>query len=295
MILDQEGKRWNVDATVPRSDVRRPEIVLERWRIELDPRIVGNDEPPIIYKKSIVLFRSLYAYVRLLPAWRLRRKMSKSKISPTALKLSCRILNGAYPISSRGRIGLSIPVLPGEDQHHFQNHKLHRIETSGGAFVVGVSYRTNCEFRVDESESLLSSHFLNLDQHDYITQHHQPYVSASASSAVSVRRHSRSSKSPGPISSLPSRTTDGNSLVEAGVSYSSLTSFYPNQPATATVATAGTPIPGTSQLSAHRHQQSLSSSASSARNIGISGSHSSINSIVRYSSFHRNLPFTNTW
>ena len=33
-----------------------------------------------------------------------------------------------------------------------------------GSLRISVSYRTDCDFRVSDSEALLSSHFLNLDE-----------------------------------------------------------------------------------------------------------------------------------
>ncbi|KAK7204652.1 autophagy-related protein 13-domain-containing protein [Myxozyma melibiosi] len=275
VILDQEGKCWNVDSSCSsRSDVRRREIVLERWKIELDPRVVGSDDLPVIYKRAIVLFRSLYTYVRLLPAWRLRRKIGKSKLHPTALNLSCRVLNGAHPISSRGRTGLSVPLLPDQDEH-LEQHVLHRLDTPVGAFSVNVSYRKNCDFRVDDSESILSSEFLSMDRHTRQHQQHQHHVSTSASSAVNARRYSRLSRSP-PTNSLPARGGGSVNSVDSTLPYGSLGAHNAN--AQLSASPRATPIPGSSQFSALRRDRSMSNSSSSARSVGIAGSHSSVRS-----------------
>ncbi|KAK9244259.1 autophagy-related protein 13-domain-containing protein [Lipomyces tetrasporus] len=276
VVLDDEGKLWNVDAAAAaggiRADVRRPEIVLERWRIELDPRSINKlglpPELPVVYKKSIVLFRSLYAYVRLLPAWRFRKKLSKAKLNPSSLKISCRVLNGAYPVSSRGRIGLSMPLVL-NTKDNTQNHTFNKIDTPAGAFTVHVTYRTNCEFRVDDSESILSSHFLNLDEHST-----RRYVSA-----TTAARRSRTSKS-SPANSLPfaSSPARGVSQADPGLSYGSLSSFHHQS----------TAVPGASPISALRgtatgtshERESVTSSLSSSppRNI-TAGTRSSLKPI----------------
>ncbi|RUS12975.1 autophagy-related protein 13, partial [Endogone sp. FLAS-F59071] len=47
---------------------------------------------PVVYKKSITFFRSLYAYVRLLPAYRLQRRLRKMK-GLASLRLGCRLVS----------------------------------------------------------------------------------------------------------------------------------------------------------------------------------------------------------
>ncbi|KAK9479668.1 autophagy-related protein 13-domain-containing protein [Lipomyces japonicus] len=206
VLLDDEGKRWNIETS------RSREIVLERWQIELDPRIIGAllSELPLVYKKSTVLIRSLYAYVRLLPAWRLRKKLSKVKLNSSSLKVSCRVLNGAYPVSSRGRIGLSMPLGARQKDDHLQKYMFEKIDTPAGSFTVQVTYRKNCEFRVDDSESILSSHFLNLDERR---------------SSAPARRYSRSSRSP-PASNVFPLISGFNSVpADPSVSYGSMLSI----------------------------------------------------------------------
>ncbi|KAK9377900.1 autophagy-related protein 13-domain-containing protein [Lipomyces chichibuensis] len=281
VVLDDEGQRWNVDAAAAagglRADVRRPEIVLERWRIELDPRSINAlglpPELPVVYKKSIVLFRSLYAYVRLLPAWRFRKKLSKAKLNPSSLKISCRVLNGAYPVSSRGRIGLSMPlVLDRKDDT--QNHTFKKIDTPAGAFTVHVTYRKNCEFRVDDSESILSSHFLNLDEHST-----RKYANTAAATA-SARRYSRTSKT-SPANSLPSAHSPSRevSQLDPGLSYGSLSSFH-HQSIAVPGASPLSALRGTATGTGHERESSLTSSLSTSapRNI-TSGTRKSLNQI----------------
>ncbi|KAK9467381.1 autophagy-related protein 13-domain-containing protein [Lipomyces arxii] len=239
VLLDDSGKRWNIDAAAAavglRADFRRSEIVVERWRIELDSRslMVGTIAPelPVVYKKAFVLFRSLYAYVRLLPVWRFKRKLSKVKLNPSALNVSCRVLNGAYSISSRDRIGLSMPLILDPEQKNTENYTFQKIETPVGLFSIHVTYRKNCDFKVDDSESILSSHFLNLDE--YGTRKH-PYLipTSSRSSASITSRYSGAAHSP--PNSLPLERYSPSRVIshtDPGLSYGSLSSFH-QQPGT---------------------------------------------------------------
>lgn len=62
-------------------------IVLETWTLECSPHRAGYDEPfsntnmdialPIIYKHGIILFRSVYSLLRILPAWKFYRRLRR--------------------------------------------------------------------------------------------------------------------------------------------------------------------------------------------------------------------------
>ncbi len=117
VIVDEDGKRWDVMSTLSsvqsgsRAGQRRPpdvnEVILERWTIQLgDSRApIPPDLAmllPLVYKKSIVFFRSLYTYSNFLPAWKLSRKIGKGR-SHMALKLGYRLVDG----SQRGSLSRS--------------------------------------------------------------------------------------------------------------------------------------------------------------------------------------------
>ncbi|KAK9463045.1 autophagy-related protein 13-domain-containing protein [Lipomyces oligophaga] len=206
VLLDSAGARWNVEAAAAARGMRHPEIVLERWRINLNPRAGSSTESlPTIYKKAAVVFRTLHSYAYLLPAWRFRRKVGKTKLNPLALKLSCRVLNGAYAISSAGRIGLSIPLITNEQDNHLESLQFSEVETTAGIFTVQVSYRKNCDFRVDDSESILSLHFLDLDQIQRREGHGGQKTSTGSSQPGSIA-------GPVPMGSLPSQVRPSSSF-----------------------------------------------------------------------------------
>lgn len=170
VLEDALGKRWNAS-----FGGRKTEVVLERWVIEIQRPEGGSQgspasstELPMAYKKCILLFRSLYTYCRLLPAWTLQKRLSKSKLSTSPLRIGCRVLNGSQPISSRGRVGLSKLIAgtssPSDKDAHLQTFSFDPVEIPSGVFKISVSYRVNCNFAVDDSEAMLSSQFLRIDE-----------------------------------------------------------------------------------------------------------------------------------
>lgn len=57
-------------------------------------------EPPVVYKKSIIFFRSLFAYMRLLPAYQLYRQLKKQN---HPLRIGFRVSRGQSPEESMFR------------------------------------------------------------------------------------------------------------------------------------------------------------------------------------------------
>ncbi|KAG5363773.1 Autophagy-related protein 13 [Yarrowia sp. B02] len=164
VLEDASGKRWNAS-----FGGRKTEVVLERWVIEIQRPEHSQSSPasstelPMAYKKCILLFRALYTYCRLLPAWTLQKRLSKSKLSTSPLRIGCRVLNGSQPISSRGRVGLS-KLIAGSSEQHLQTFSFDPVEIPSGVFKISVSYRVNTNFAVDDSEAMLSSQFLRIDE-----------------------------------------------------------------------------------------------------------------------------------
>ncbi|CAN6674625.1 hypothetical protein TRVA0_058S00562 [Trichomonascus vanleenenianus] len=207
LVLVDGKNHWNA----MRSGQKRNEIVLERWIVEFVPPQASKSglssgssgsgsstvpvELPVVYKKAIILFRSLYAYCRLLPVYALRRKLFKSKLNVSPMAIGCRVLNGAHAISSKGRIGLTRPIVESSDPH-LETFSFTEVDTDAGSLKLSVSYRINCDFRVSDSETVLTSHFLSMDSSSS-SSHRQPPqgtppVVSSFGSTVSARRPSYS-------------------------------------------------------------------------------------------------------
>ena len=175
VIIDDDEKRWDVyNALEPRRSSRPTnrnpeqsrEILLERWTIAL-----GDTNQPIpadlasvlphVYKKSIVVFRALYTYCNFLPAWKLIRKLGRSR-STMGMKVNYRIVNGDTLDSIPRADNLTTPLyessIPVTTEYSFGS-----TGSPAGPFSVQVQYRSNAEFRMDDSEELLSSRFIGTD------------------------------------------------------------------------------------------------------------------------------------
>ncbi|CEO60828.1 hypothetical protein PMG11_05341 [Penicillium brasilianum] len=178
VILDENGKRWDVQDSIAASrgagshayPQGTDEVILERWRIELGeatskPTAELGSLLPTVYKKSIVLFRSLFTYSKFLPAWKFSRRNTKVRRSP-ALQIKYRILDpSAAARSDRSRPPrdrLTLPLFEGSEKT-VETYSFGTTESPAGPFKVQVTYRTNCDFRVDDSEALLSSRFMGAD------------------------------------------------------------------------------------------------------------------------------------
>ena len=169
VILDENGKRWDVKESLAASHPSRAtgdDIILERWRIELGgtstklPADLGSILPTV-YKKSIVLFRSLFTYSKFLPAWKFVKRNRKQRANPV-LQVKYRILNAHEAGQDTGLDHLTVPLYETSGKV-VDTYSFGTIDSPAGPFSVGVTYRTNCDFRVDDSEALLSSRFMGAD------------------------------------------------------------------------------------------------------------------------------------
>lgn len=175
MILDEHGKRWDVLESLAALRGSQPSkpyqsdsdaIILERWKIELGessskpPADLGSILPTV-YKKSIVLFRSLFTYSKFLPAWKFSKRNTKLRRSP-ALQIRYRVIDGSSSRSQPAPDHLTAPLYEG-DGKVVDTYSFGVTESPAGPFYVSVTYRTNCDFRVDDSEALLSSRFMGAD------------------------------------------------------------------------------------------------------------------------------------
>ncbi|CAH6718505.1 autophagy-related protein 13 [[Candida] jaroonii] len=160
ILNDENNNPWTV---FKNGAGKKNEIVVERWLIEFDHNEVSGsimDELPLIYKQAIVLFRSLYGFTRLMPAYKIKKNTDNLK----PLKLVNKVVDGKQPISSKGRIGLSKSIIPHQilttDSHLIQR-QFHPIQTTLGTLKVSVVYRRHSNFKVVDSEVLSQSNIEN--------------------------------------------------------------------------------------------------------------------------------------
>jgi autophagy-related protein 13 len=195
-IVDLRGQRR--DVVFPgRKKCSSGEVILECWSVDwLPPSAQEASELAVSYKKAIAIIRSLYTMARLLPAWKLRKRLAKSKLSAAALKVSCRIATDPDSDQREDVLRLDQSALSGTNSEPLI-YAFHGLETPAGKLRIGVEYRSDCDFYVDDSEALLSSQFATVDVQPSRVQSSLPFDAA--------RRPSRltSVNSVGSNSSLP--------------------------------------------------------------------------------------------
>ncbi|BCS04607.1 putative autophagy protein Atg13 [Aspergillus luchuensis] len=176
VALDEQGKRFDVLESLSRSSEvqakgplssRSEDVILERWRVELGntpnkalPADLGSNLPKI-YKQSIVTFRTLFTYSKLLPAWKLAKRNGRLHTHP-ALKIRYRILVGKPNPDNSKPDRLTTPLFDSPNRV-VDTYTFGTTESPVGYLSIQVTYRTSCEFRVDDSEALLSSRFMGAD------------------------------------------------------------------------------------------------------------------------------------
>jgi autophagy-related protein 13 len=232
VALDDQGKRWDVSEVLTSSYASRTdkgrapqehEVILERWTIQLgeDGSRLPTDLTnilPLVYKKSIVLFRSLFTYSNFLPAWKFSKALGKVR-SQGALKLRYRIMDGSQMGLQGLQDNLTVPLFESKDKV-VEDYAFGITDSPAGPFSVGVTYRTACDFRVDDSEALLSSRFLGTDDEIF------------APSLLNKDPTDRPRTKPiHEVGSLPSQTRHQVQEPDLGHAYGSLSTFHQVGPA----------------------------------------------------------------
>jgi autophagy-related protein 13 len=239
VIRDLEGKRWDVTSALntadaaPRSSSRASKpthVVLERWRVHVgDKSAVPPSELteplPNVYKKAVVTFRALFAQLRLMEAYRYNKILAKQPASSASLTLKYCISNGDFRSPHVDTLNLALyPTQQAEPVT--ETHTIPSTNSPVGPLCMTVETRTNCDFTVDDSESLLSSHFMGLDD-TYFEQ--------------------KARLIPG---SLPVNRLNAQESPDVGQAYGSLSTFHQLGPPT-----------GTSPISALRAARDMPSSS----------------------------------
>lgn len=224
---------------------------------------------PTIYKRSIIFFRSLFVTTHVLPAYRFSRQASTKSVHP-ALKVRCRVLTGTDAearIGSRGFDNLRQPLHFDNGRDVVTDYMFGDLEVPIGRFSASVTYRNDCSFRIDDSESLLSSRFMGIDENYFRPS--LPPSQRPESADVPLQRGAQ--QSPGQqyrrrepstevVGSLPSHHRSSRSQAERSYqpqprqTYGSLSTFH------------GADALGTSPISALKAVRAIGSDTSSPNN-----------------------------
>lgn len=231
VIIDEHGRRWDVEDalnTSPSSSTggyhpsRRSEVVLERWQIRLEEPT--EDLPhdlaqvlPRTYKNSIVLYRSLFTFAKLLPAWKLSKKLSKPRSTHSPPRLKYRIRPEPHSWTPPKSNPLTLPLYDGPDRVT-EDFMFDPIDSPAGSLFVQVSYRASCDFRIADSEALLSSHFMGMDE-----QFFEPSLGRTSAIDQAERAYVARRGEPG---SLPPQKIGPVERPSPGQAYGSMSTFH---------------------------------------------------------------------
>lgn len=148
------GARRRIDPT-PRH------ILLETWTLSFDPSAspLGEEEIalPTIYKHGIPLFRSLFSLLRILPAWKLHKRLRRNR-NQGHFSIHLRV-NSPHPSPAASILSSSSSPEPLETTVH----AFPPVPLTSGTLTLITTYLTSPVFYLDDLESLLSSRFLSLD------------------------------------------------------------------------------------------------------------------------------------
>ncbi|KAK2467744.1 hypothetical protein APHAL10511_000039 [Amanita phalloides] len=150
---------------------------------------------PTIYKHGIPLFRSLYTLLRILPVWKLYKRLRRRTTGPSSSQLSIQLhvtdrdevagvgLGGA---GSGGILLFGAPPSPAHPPLPTLTHTFPSIPHPLGSFTLSATYLESPTFQLDDLESLLSSKFISLDEGFVPTLTSKPRSETSSLSPESI-------------------------------------------------------------------------------------------------------------
>ncbi|KAG1463566.1 hypothetical protein G6F56_005252 [Rhizopus delemar] len=196
LLAADDNLRWG---SVDVLHVNR--ILIESWVLKLkQPSSHYAEGWPNMYKRSIVFFRSLHSFVRLMPTSELYRRMSKPNRQDT-LSIGYR-LSSDPSMQYDSEISLNSTILENDVRKPTNSYEFSDIMTPNGMLNLSVTYRRNCDFKVEDRERDLSAQFIDMDEH-YFT----PSGRWSRSGSVTLKKSTSSfSRNPGDILRPKSRT-----------------------------------------------------------------------------------------
>ncbi|TFK23887.1 hypothetical protein FA15DRAFT_705075 [Coprinopsis marcescibilis] len=209
VYLTPEGSRARIEPT-PRF------IVLETWTLSFAPRRGNEDHSidvalPTIYKHGIPLFRSLYSLLRVLPTWKLYKRLKRRTGGPHHLSIQLRVrgVHDADHVTLNLDTPLSASVL--STPLSTQTHTFSPVPHPLGSLTLSARYLEAPNFQLEELESVLSSKFISQDLDgggDFVptlTKNHQRDSSIGSSNSNS---NSVMQRSP------PKRADEGTSIAD---------------------------------------------------------------------------------
>ena len=152
-------------------------ILLETWTLSVDLYRSGRATPdagvdvalPTIYKHGIVLFRSLYSLLRVMPTWKFYKRLKRRTggvIRNGNLAIQLRVRPQGAQAASPDVLRFRVPPSPSHSALETQAHAFAPVPHLLGTFSLRAEYLASPQFfQLDEREAILSSGFLSFDRH----------------------------------------------------------------------------------------------------------------------------------
>jgi len=197
------------------------------------------------YRLGIIHFRTLFAFTRLLPSYRLYRRLRRAnnglriamKVwAPEGYNNTAEDFASAWEVMERGLVPLDhsldqFVLTESTSPDKFETHKIPSVDLFGSTYTLDVDYRTDVDFNVEDMESVLSEKFVDMDE-DWFTptvaRHRMEneagevrpsrrVSSATAIAATSPIPQRQQAAAPGSFGSLGTGSRQSNSRVISGV------------------------------------------------------------------------------
>nr|GAT47774.1 predicted protein [Mycena chlorophos] len=201
-------------------------------------------QPSTIYKNTIPLFRALYSFLRILPAWRTVVRLARRRGNGRSLRVAVRLRpdnDNESMLRFGQRPGPTAAPLP------TSTHTFPAIAHPAGTLSLSTTYLTTPSFTLQSLEALLSSRFADLDARP--RSNSPSYMPSPTSGATRMPLGARPAPGAGAGADFDAADDDDNegfvpTLARRSISISS-TSFSPSSPSRHGHASP-LPIPGTS-------------------------------------------------
>jgi autophagy-related protein 13 len=159
------------------------------------------------YRLGIIHFRTLFAFTRLLPSYRLHRKLRRSNSglrvamkvwAPEGYSNDAEDMIAAWEVMERGLVPLNhsldqFVLTESTSPDISETHKIPPVDLFGSTYTLDVDYRADVDFSVEDMESVLSEKFVDMDE-DWFTptvaRHRMEGEGKSAEEDRSIRRAS---------------------------------------------------------------------------------------------------------
>ncbi|KAJ3507799.1 hypothetical protein NLJ89_g6097 [Agrocybe chaxingu] len=201
-------------------------VLLEQWTLQFTPTGAGQGAHanvhtdvalPIIYKHGIVLFRSIFSLLRILPAWKFFKRLKRSRNGNLAIRLRVKPL---VNVDDAGILGFGASPSPTHAQPlSTSSYTFPVIPHLSGTLALSATYLDTPNFQLDELESLLSSRFISLDLEGFVpTLDKNRQRDSVSGSSLPASKSSLSRSPPRPIGRVtsggPAAPLDSTSIAE---------------------------------------------------------------------------------